>query len=76
MIVRLCQTGLLRFGADGARLVSALRDREITPVPQTCLDRCPVCEKQLVAAVDGMPVAAPSVDALLAIIDELAADDL
>ena len=75
MIVRLCSTGLVKLGAPGAQLISTLRDRGIVPAPQTCLDRCQTCERQLIAVADGIPISAPTPEALLAQIEALAAED-
>ena len=75
MIVRLCTTGLQKLGPPGAQLVATLRERGITPAPQTCLDRCQTCERQVIAVADGIPLAAPTVDLLLAQITEMAAED-
>jgi uncharacterized protein YuzB (UPF0349 family) len=75
MIVRLCQTQLAKLGADGAALVEKVRERGLSPVLPTCLDRCQVCERQLVATVDGMPLSATSAGALLEQIEMFATDD-
>lgn len=75
MMIRLCQAGLVRLGAEGQRLLATLRERDWTPVTQSCLDRCRVCERQVIAVADGLPLAAPSVDALLEQIAELADED-
>lgn len=76
MIVRLCRTGLVRLGAGAATLLGALRERGATPLVKDCLDRCTVCEKgPLVAFVDGMPIAPPTAEALLQVVDDLGADD-
>jgi hypothetical protein len=72
VIVRLCKTGILRLGPGARALVDGLREREHSPVIADCLDRCQVCEKSLVATLDGMPVSAPDVATLLALCDELA----
>jgi hypothetical protein len=58
-------------------LVSALREREHTPVVKDCLNRCQKCELGFVmATVDGTPLGASSVSALLGDIDALAAEDV
>lgn len=75
MMIRLCQAGLNRIGSEGQRLLSTLRERGLTPVTQGCLDRCRVCEQQVIAVADGLPLAAPNVDALLEQITELADED-
>jgi hypothetical protein len=71
VIVRLCKAGLIRLGAPGAELVAELRKREHTPALADCLDRCQQCERQLVASLDGMPVAVPGPADLLSLVDEL-----
>lgn len=73
MQVELCRKSFERLGAPLADLVSALREREHTPVVKDCLNRCQRCELGFVmATVDGTPLAASSVTALLADIDALA----
>jgi hypothetical protein len=75
--VELCRKSVERLGAPLAELVSELREREHTPVVKDCLNRCQKCELGFVmATVDGTPVGASSVTALLADIDALAAEDL
>jgi hypothetical protein len=75
--VELCRKSLERLGAPLGELVSDLREREHTPVVKDCLNRCQRCELGFVmATVDGTPVGASSVRALLADIDALAAEDL
>jgi metal-dependent amidase/aminoacylase/carboxypeptidase family protein len=65
------------LGAPLAELVSELREREHTPVVKDCLNRCQKCELGFVmATVDGTPLGASSVTALLADIDALAAEEL
>ena len=77
MQVELCRKSIERLGAPLAELVSDLREREHTPVVKDCLNRCQKCELGFVmATVDGTPLGAPSVAALLADIDALAAEDL
>ena len=77
MQVELCRKSVERLGAPLAELVSELREREHTPVVKDCLNRCQKCELGFVmATVDGTPVGASSVTALLADIDALAAEDL
>jgi hypothetical protein len=77
MQVELCRKSVERLGAPLAELVSALREREHTPVVKDCLNRCQRCELGFVmATVDGTPLGASSVTALLADIDALAAEDL
>jgi hypothetical protein len=75
--VELCRKSVERSGTPVAELVSALREREQTPVVKDCLNRCQKCELGFVmATVDGTPLGAPSVTALLADIDALAAEEL
>ena len=75
MQVELCRKSLERLGAPLAELVSDLREREHTPVVKDCLNRCQKCELGLLmATVDGTPLGASSVTALLADIDALAAE--
>ena len=77
MQVELCRKSVERLGAPLAPLVSELREREHTPVVKDCLNRCQKCELGFViATVDGTPIGASSVSALLADIDALAAEDL
>jgi hypothetical protein len=76
MHVELCRKSLERLGAPLAPLISELREREHTPVVKDCLNRCQKCELGFVmATVDGAPLGASSVTALLADIDALAAED-
>jgi len=75
--VELCRKSVERLGTPLAELVSALREREHTPVVKDCLNRCQKCELGFVmATVDGTPLGASSVTTLLADIDALAAEDL
>ena len=75
MQVELCRKSVERSGAL-APLLSELREREHTPVVKDCLNRCQKCELGFVmATVDGTPLGASSVTALLADIDALAAED-
>ena len=77
MLVELCRKSIERLGVPLAELVSALREREHTPVVKDCLNRCQRCELGFaMATVDGTPLGASSVAALLADIDALAAEDL
>ena len=77
MQVELCRKSVERLGAPLASLLSELREREHTPVVKDCLNRCQKCDLGFVmATVDGTPVGASSVTALLADIDALAAEDL
>jgi hypothetical protein len=73
MQVRLCKSRLMRAGEPARALIAALREREHTPIIADCLDRCTACEAgQWVATADGMPIVAPSLPALLALLDQLA----
>jgi hypothetical protein len=75
--VELCRKSVERLGAPLAPLLSELREREHTPVVKDCLNRCQKCELGFaIATVDGTPLAAASVTALLADIDALAAEDV
>ena len=66
-----------RLGASLASLLSELWEREHTPVVKDCLNRCQKCELGFaIATVDGTPLGASSVAALLADIDALAAEDV
>ena len=77
MKVELCRKSFERLGAPLDALLSELREREHTPVVKDCLDRCQRCELGFaMATVDGTPLAASSVTALLADIDALAAQDV
>jgi hypothetical protein len=70
--VELCRKSFERLGAPLPTLVSALREREHTPVVKDCLNRCQRCELGFaMATADGTPLAASSVTALLADIDAL-----
>ena len=76
MKVELCKKSLERLTTDIASLLSSLRDREHTPVLRDCLNRCQRCEAGvLVAAVDGLPIGAGTIDHLLGELDALAAED-
>ena len=76
MQVELCRKSVERVGAPLALLLSELREREHTPVVKDCLNRCQKCELGFViATVDGTPLGAAGVTALLADIDALAAED-
>jgi hypothetical protein len=77
MQVELCRKSLERLGAPLDPFISELREREHTPVVKDCLNRCQKCELGfLMATVDGTPLSASSVTALLADIDALAAEDV
>ena len=77
MQVELCRKSVERVGAPLALLLSELREREHTPVVKDCLNRCQKCELgSVMATVDGTPLGASSVSALLGDIDALAAEDV
>ena len=77
MQVALCRKSVARVTSDLAPLLSALREREHTPVVKDCLDRCQRCELGFVmATADGTPMSAATVSELLADLDALAAEDL
>jgi hypothetical protein len=77
MQVELCRKSLERLGAPLAPFIAELREREHTPVVKDCLNRCQKCELGFaMATVDGTPLGAASVTALLADIDALAAEEL
>ena len=72
MMIRLCKTALIRLGPGAAQLLSALREREHTPIVVDCLDRCTVCETgKLVATADAIPLAPKTAADLLAMLDEI-----
>ena len=76
MQVELCKKSLERLNTDLAPLLSALRDREHTPVVKDCLNRCQRCDLGFViATADGMPMSASTLDDLLGDLDALAAED-
>ena len=76
MQVELCRKSIERLGAPLAPLLSELREREHTPAVKDCLNRCQKCELGFaIATVDGTPLGASSLTALLADIDALAAED-
>jgi hypothetical protein len=75
--VQLCKKSLERLPGGAAPVVSALRDREHTPVVKDCLNRCQRCDLgALVAVADGAPLAAQTLDALLDDLDALVAEDV
>ena len=72
MMIRLCKTALMRLGPEAGKLLSALREREHTPIVADCLDRCTVCETgRLVATADAIPLATKTADELLAMLEEI-----
>ena len=77
MQVHLCKRSLERAPAGPAAALESLRAHEHVPVIKDCLNRCERCERgDLIAVVDGMPLAVPTVEALVAHLDALAADEL
>ncbi|MSP61901.1 MAG: hypothetical protein EXR72_16525 [Myxococcales bacterium] len=76
MQIQLCKKSIERLGAGLAPVLSALRDREHSPVVKDCLDRCQRCDLGFViATADGTPMSVRSVDQLLLDLDALAAED-
>jgi len=75
--IELCKKSIERLTTDLAPLLSALRDREHTPVVKDCLNRCQRCDLGFViATADGTPLSVSTLDQLLTDLDELAAEDL
>ena len=76
MNVQLCKKSVERSPAGLPETLSTLRDRQHTPIVKDCLNRCPRCELGgLIAAADGTPLAAPTLEALLDDLDALAAEE-
>lgn len=76
MQVQLCKKSLERLAVGPSGAIAALREREHTPVVKDCLNRCQRCELGgLVAVADGMPLGSPTLEALLADLDALGADE-
>ena len=76
MQIQLCRKSVERLPDALASVLSALRDREHSPVVKDCLNRCEGCERGgLIAIADGMPMCAPTFDALLSDLEALAAED-
>jgi hypothetical protein len=74
--IHLCKKSIERLSPGLASVISALRDREHTPVVKDCLNRCQRCDLGGVLAVaDGMPLSAQTFEAFLSDLDALAADD-
>jgi len=74
--VQLCKKSLDRLASGLASVVTTLRDRAHTPVVKDCLNRCQRCDLgDMIAVVDGAPVAAPTLEAFLSELDALAADE-
>jgi hypothetical protein len=74
--IELCKKSIERLSSDLAPLLSALRDREHSPVVKDCLNRCQRCDLGFVmATADGTPMSASTLEQLLADLDALAAED-
>ena len=74
--VQLCKKSIERLPAGPSAIISAVRDREHTPVVKDCLNRCQRCELGgVIAVADGTPLEAPTLDALLDVLDALGAED-
>jgi hypothetical protein len=74
--IELCKKSLERLPTGPSPLLSALRDREHTPVVKDCLNRCQRCDLGfLMATAGGTPMSTSTADQLLADLDELAAED-
>jgi hypothetical protein len=75
--IQLCKKSVERVTPDLAPLLSALREREHTPVMKDCLNRCQRCDLGFViATADGTPLSVSTIDQLLGDLDALAAEDL
>jgi uncharacterized protein YuzB (UPF0349 family) len=76
MQVQLCKKSIERLPSGAFAAVTALRERAHTPLVKDCLNRCQRCDLGgLVAVVDGMPLAAATLEALLGDLDALAAQE-
>lgn len=76
MNVQLCKKSIERLPAGVPGTIAALREREHTPVVKDCLNRCQRCELGgVIAVVEGAPVSAPTLEAFLRDLDELAAEE-
>jgi hypothetical protein len=74
--IQLCKKSVERLPGALPSLLSALRDREHSPVVKDCLNRCEGCERGgLIAIADGMPMSAPTFEAFLNDLEALAAED-
>jgi hypothetical protein len=74
--IQLCKKSVERLPAGLASVLSVLRDREHSPIVKDCLNRCEACERSgVIAIAGGMPMSAPTFDALLNDLDVLAAED-
>jgi uncharacterized protein YuzB (UPF0349 family) len=77
MNVQLCKKSLDRLAGGMPAVIATLREREHTPLVRDCLNRCQRCDAgAVVAVVDGMPLDAPTLEALLLDLDALAAEEL
>ena len=77
MEIQLCKKSVERLTPDLAPLLSALREREHTPLVKDCLNRCQRCDLGFViATADGTPLSASTVAELLGDLDALSAEDL
>jgi len=74
--VQLCKKSIERLPAGAPATISAVRDREHTPVVKDCLNRCQRYDLGgVIAVTDGTPLEAPTLEALLDVLDALAAED-
>ena len=64
--VMLCQMQLARMPAEADKLTTGLTELGVQVQRMQCLSLCFPCSSQIVARVDGMPMAAPNADAFLA----------
>ena len=77
MNIQLCKKSVERLPAGVPGAISALREREHTPIVKDCLNRCQRCDLGgVIAVADGTPLAAPTLEALLDDLDALVAEDL
>ena len=75
MRIELCKKSVERLTTDLDSLLTALREREHTPLLKDCLNRCQRCDLGFVmATADGTPISATTLDQLLADLDALAAE--
>jgi len=76
VIIQLCKKSVERLPAGLPATLSALREREHTPIVKDCLNRCQRCDMGGVLVVaDGTPLAAPTLEGLLEDLDALAAEE-
>jgi len=77
MNVQLCKKSIERLAGGMPAVITTLREREHAPLVRDCLNRCQRCDAGgVIAVVDGMPVNAPTLEALLLDLDALAAEEL